>query len=153
MSSSSITSGGVGERGVPSKCVCGLDVKIFTSKTQENPGRPFFRCVSKRDVNTWTSKRDNHLFKWVEDAVFEEVEDAFPRLSIIANEISKIKAEVNEIDAMVKELKEEDMANKKELRKFMMCFKVGFVWLCVMTILCSFVLFRQGNQKTFMLGY
>ncbi|XP_019095788.1 PREDICTED: uncharacterized protein At1g43920, Chloroplastic-like [Camelina sativa] len=102
MSSSSITSGGVGERGVPSKCACGLDVKIFTSKTQENPGRPFFRCVSKRDVNTWTSKRD-----WVEDAVFEEVQDALPRLSIIANEISKIKAEVNEIDAMAR--KSEDL--------------------------------------------
>lgn len=58
MSSSSVTSGGIGDRGLPSKCVCGLDVTIFTSKTSENPGRPFYRCTSKRDVSSWTSKRD-----------------------------------------------------------------------------------------------
>ncbi|XP_023638026.1 uncharacterized protein At1g43920, Chloroplastic-like [Capsella rubella] len=152
-SSSSVTTSGVSERGVPRKCVCGLGVTIFTSKTQDNPGRPFFRCDSKRDVNSWTSKRDNHLFKWVEDAVFEEVEDALPRVAIIANEISKIKAEVNELKAVMKEVKEEEMINKKEVHKCKLCFKVCFLWLSLITIVLGYVLFRKGNQKKLMLGY
>lgn len=61
MSSSSVQSEIVCNRGFPSQCVCGLGVTIFTSKTQENPGRPFFRCVSKRDPSSWTPKRDVSL--------------------------------------------------------------------------------------------
>jgi len=58
MSSSSITSGVARERGMPTKCVCGLEVTMFVSKTQENPWRPFFRCISKRNANSWSTKRD-----------------------------------------------------------------------------------------------
>ncbi|XP_010456870.1 PREDICTED: uncharacterized protein At1g43920, Chloroplastic-like [Camelina sativa] len=147
MSSSSVTSGVVGERGVTSKCVCGLGVTIFTSKTQENPGRPFFHCVSKRDVNSWTTKKDNHLFKWVEDAVFEEVEDALPRVGIMANEISKVKSEANELKAMIQALKDEEMISKMELHKCQVCFKLCFVWLCVMTIMLVYVMYGQRKEK------
>ncbi|XP_019087541.1 PREDICTED: uncharacterized protein At1g43920, Chloroplastic-like [Camelina sativa] len=153
MSSSSITSCSVGERGIPSKCICGLGVTTSTSKTQENPGSPFFRCASKQDVNSCTSKKDSHLFKWVEDAVFEEVEDALPRLAIIAEEISKTKAEVNELNVVMKELKEEANFSKKELQKCKLCLKVCFVWFCVITIVLGYVLFREGDKKKLMLGY
>ncbi|KAL9280819.1 hypothetical protein AtEden1_Chr5g0111591 [Arabidopsis thaliana] len=90
MNSSSETS--VGGRGIPTKCVCGLGVTKFTSKSQDNPGRPFFRCISKRDPSSWKNKKDDHLFKWVEDAVYEEVEDVLPNLGIMANEIVKARS-------------------------------------------------------------
>ncbi|CAD5323672.1 unnamed protein product [Arabidopsis thaliana] len=93
MSSSSETYVAVAGRGLPVKCVCGLSVTIFTSKTQKNPGRPFFGCTSKRDASSWTNKNDGHLFKWVEEAVYEEVEDALPNIGIMANEIVKGKSE------------------------------------------------------------
>ncbi|CAN8289856.1 unnamed protein product [Cochlearia groenlandica] len=48
----------VGGRGSPSSCVCGAGVTIFTSKTQENPGRKFYRCSNKKDPNSWTKNRD-----------------------------------------------------------------------------------------------
>ncbi|XP_019089329.1 PREDICTED: uncharacterized protein At1g43920, Chloroplastic-like [Camelina sativa] len=153
MSSSSVTSGVIGERGVPSKCVCGLGVIIFTSKTQENPRRPFFRCAGKRDANSWTTKKDNHLFKWVEDAVFEEVEDALPRVAIMANEISKAKCEANELKAMIEELKDEEMISKMELHKCKVCLKVCFVWLCVITIMLVYVMYGQGKEKKVVFGY
>ncbi|EOA32388.1 hypothetical protein CARUB_v10015658mg [Capsella rubella] len=87
------------DRGVPSKCVCGAGVTIFTSRTQENPGRPFFRCLTKRDAKSWTNKRDGHMFKWVEDAVYEEVQDALPKVGAMANEIVKTKSEVIALNA------------------------------------------------------
>uniref|UniRef100_A0A0D3ASQ7 GRF-type domain-containing protein n=1 Tax=Brassica oleracea var. oleracea TaxID=109376 RepID=A0A0D3ASQ7_BRAOL len=74
MSSSSEVQYGGGDRGFPMKCDCGLRVVPLLSKTQENPGRPFYRCISKKE---------GHLFKWNEDAVCEEVEDAIPKLEII----------------------------------------------------------------------
>ncbi|KAL9840078.1 hypothetical protein AtNW77_Chr2g0224371 [Arabidopsis thaliana] len=117
MSSSSAKSGVVGDRGVPCKCVCGLSVTVFTSKSQDNPGRPFFRCISKRDAKTWTNNRDGHLFKWVEEAVFEEVEDALPRLAVIANEINKAKSEALELKAMIQEILEEALINKMQIRR------------------------------------
>ena len=40
-SSVSVSSGVDGARGFPVKCACGADVTIFTSKSQDNPGRPF----------------------------------------------------------------------------------------------------------------
>ena len=33
---------------IQKKCVCGSPVKIFTSKSIANPGRPYFRCTSSR---------------------------------------------------------------------------------------------------------
>ncbi|KAH0883660.1 hypothetical protein HID58_059756 [Brassica napus] len=74
MSSSSEVQYGGGDRGFPTKCDCGLRVVPLLSKTQENSGRPFYRCISKTE---------GHLFKWNEDAVCEEVEDAIPKLEII----------------------------------------------------------------------
>lgn len=57
------------------------------------------------------------MFKWVEDAVLEEVEDALPRVTIMANEISKANNEVNELNAMIGELKEEIIVSKMEICK------------------------------------
>ncbi|KAL9293981.1 putative transcription factor GRF family [Arabidopsis thaliana] len=147
MSSSlvSVSSGVDGARGSPVKCACGVDVTIFTSKSQENPGRPFFRCKTKRDPNTWINKRDvnrvgGHLFKWVEDVVQEEVEDALEKFGIITNELNKVKSEAKELHAMLQELKEE-----AELGKWKVCLEMCFVWFCLITINIVYVML--GNKK------
>jgi len=93
------------------------------------------------------------LFKWVEDPVFEEVEDALPRLAIVANEISKVKAETNEMLNQIQELKEEAIARKKELVKCKEWLYVCFLLLCVITIVVAYVMFGQGNQKKLSIGY
>ena len=48
MSSSSEIKHGGEIRGFPAKCECGLRVKPYLSKTQENPERPFDRCTTKK---------------------------------------------------------------------------------------------------------
>ncbi|XP_019086243.1 PREDICTED: uncharacterized protein At1g43920, Chloroplastic-like [Camelina sativa] len=101
MSSSSETLVIIGDRGLPSKCVCG---------------------------------ERGHLFKWVEDAIYEEVEDALPKLGIMANEIVKAKAEINELNVAMQELKEDAMQRKRVICKLKRLWKMCFLWLCVITI-------------------
>ncbi|KAG7593760.1 Ulp1 protease family C-terminal catalytic domain [Arabidopsis thaliana x Arabidopsis arenosa] len=153
--SSSEGSYGVGGdlRGFPLKCSCGVDVTIFTSKSQENPGRPFFRCKTKRDPKSWTNKRDGHVFKWVEDAVYEEVEDALPKFGIIANEINQAKSEVNELNVMLQELKDEAILSKREIRKWKVCLLMCFVWLCLISILIVYMMLSQAKKKELAVGY
>ncbi|XP_010436697.1 PREDICTED: uncharacterized protein At1g43920, Chloroplastic-like [Camelina sativa] len=157
MSSSSETSVVAGfDHGVPSKCVCGAGVMIFTSRTEENPGRPFFRCITKRDPSSWTIKRDSHLFKWVEDAVYEEVQDALPKLGIMANEIVKTKTEVNDLIGALQDLKEEALWSKMEIRKFTKWLRVCFVYLCFVSVGIAYIVVvkaKQTNFGSFALGY
>lgn len=93
------------------------------------------------------------MFKWVEDAVFEEVEDALPRLAIIANEISKAKSEANELKAMIQEMREEAMVNDMKTRRNWCGLKVCIVWMFVITIVIFFVLFGLVNEKKLVVGY
>jgi len=46
-SSVSVSSRVEGARGFPVKCACGVDVTIFTAKSQDNPGRPFSGVKAK----------------------------------------------------------------------------------------------------------
>ncbi|XP_023641960.1 uncharacterized protein At1g43920, Chloroplastic [Capsella rubella] len=141
------------DRGVPSKCVCGAGVTIFTSRTQENPGRPFFRCLTKRDAKSWTNKRDGHMFKWVEDAVYEEVQDALPKVGAMANEIVKTKSEVIALNGALQELKDEALWNLNEIRKSKKWMKVYVVWLCVVSIGIVYLMVEKAKQSKFVLGY
>ncbi|KAL1222699.1 hypothetical protein V5N11_004450 [Cardamine amara subsp. amara] len=150
MSCSSETSCG-GGRGIPSKCVCGLPTIIFTSKTQDNPGRPFFRCASKRD---------DHFFKWVEDAVLEEVEelkDVSLKIKSEADEFKemllKTKSEVEEFKTVIGDVMEAQMWSKKEIWKLKIMIKVFFSWAFFMSICVVFLMFRKANAKKLVLGY
>ncbi|KAF8050679.1 hypothetical protein N665_1906s0008 [Sinapis alba] len=116
MSSSQLKKRDFGKRGFPSKCICGSNVCILTSKTQENPGRPFYRCETMRD---------EHLFKWVEDSMLEEMEDAIPKLENIEKEVSNLKFDVESLKEVIHEVKEEVIWIKVQMRKSKIC--CGFV--------------------------
>ncbi|KAL9286083.1 putative transcription factor GRF family [Arabidopsis thaliana] len=72
-------------RRLPSKCHCGLDVVIYTLTPAKNRGRPYFRCPTRKD---------DHLFKWIEDGTYEVVVDSWPKLSAMDSEINAAKSEV-----------------------------------------------------------
>ena len=93
------------------------------------------------------------MFKWVEEAIFEEMEDALPRIDIIANEVIKGKSETNVLMAEIQEMQEEALLRKKELHKCIWCLNVCFVWLFVMTIVVLYGMFGQSNQKKLSIGY
>ncbi|XP_020879148.1 uncharacterized protein At1g43920, Chloroplastic-like [Arabidopsis lyrata subsp. lyrata] len=141
---SSVQDGGCEFRGFPSKCHCGLDVVIYTSKTKQNPGRPFFRCPTLND---------DHLFKWVEDCVYEEVVDTKSKISIIDNEInnakSEVQVEISELKWMINELKENGTWSKREIKRI----KVWLVCICLtVTVIVILLLFTTKNQNL-VIGY
>ncbi|XP_048633530.1 uncharacterized protein At4g04775 isoform X1 [Brassica napus] len=55
-------------QGVPTRCWCGNRIATFVSKTKKNPFRRFYRCEVAMQ-----RKGEAHLFKWVDEALVEEV--------------------------------------------------------------------------------
>ncbi|KAG2303794.1 hypothetical protein Bca52824_032445 [Brassica carinata] len=56
-------------RGFPSNCGCGAGITTFTSGTQENSGRPFFRCETRGE----------------------------PKVEVHETELGKVKSEIKEL--------------------------------------------------------
>ncbi|CAH8254426.1 unnamed protein product [Arabidopsis lyrata] len=61
-------------RGIPSRCRCGEDVVLRTSKTIKNPGRLFYACRYGEENGR------GHLFKWTDETMVEEMEDIIPKI-------------------------------------------------------------------------
>ncbi|KAG7593721.1 hypothetical protein ISN45_Aa01g025050 [Arabidopsis thaliana x Arabidopsis arenosa] len=75
--------------GVPSKCWCGEEITTFTSKTKENPYRRFYRCAI-------AMKRENkeHLFKWVDEALLDEINMVNEKCKRVAENLSALRVNV-----------------------------------------------------------
>ncbi|WZZ44774.1 hypothetical protein YC2023_041033 [Brassica napus] len=58
----------ISTHGVPTRCWCGEGITTFGSSTAENRYRRFYRCEIARDRKT-----ENHLFKWIDEALIEEI--------------------------------------------------------------------------------
>ncbi|KAL0755054.1 hypothetical protein Bca101_092722 [Brassica carinata] len=114
----------MGIRGIPEQCGCGRRTGIYTSKTKENPGRSFFRCPTFRN---------DHLYKWVDEAVYEEVHDALPKVECFASGLKKIKMEIDSLKTVEEEL-------KKDVRKLNVIIKVGFL---VASVSCLVLIMRK----------
>lgn len=85
--------------------------------------------------------------------MFEEVEDAIPKLAIIGNEIMKAKSETSELSDVIQELKEEAMFSKMVIRKLQLSLKMCFLWLCLTTIVIVYLMVGKTNDKKLALGY
>ncbi|KAL0698635.1 hypothetical protein Bca4012_023729 [Brassica carinata] len=112
-------------RGIPRKCVCGSGIKTFTADTVKNPGRPFYRCVTQRK---------HHLFKWVEDAVLEEVEEALPKIARLEAEVAKGKSDVEDLKGVITELMEEVVTTKTKLKRCEVKMKIVCVVISLISI-------------------
>ncbi|KAL1204384.1 hypothetical protein V5N11_034639 [Cardamine amara subsp. amara] len=72
--------------GVPTVCWCGAQIVGKISKLDSNPYRRYFHCayvVSNKLMD------DNHVFKWVDEALLNEVE----RLSSEAKRLEQMMRE------------------------------------------------------------
>jgi len=101
----------------------------------------------------------DHLFKWVEDGTYEVVVDSWPKLSVMDSELSAAKSEVavelEALQAMVKELKEEVMRSEREnqIWKLMIklcCFCLAFT---IIVIVFGILMFPKINEQRLFLGY
>ncbi|EOA32979.1 hypothetical protein CARUB_v10016309mg [Capsella rubella] len=88
--SSQLTSNAT-HRGVPSRCWCGHKITTYTSTTDENPYRRFYRCV--QGVK---KQKEKHLFCWVDEAHLEEIR-------MVDKKHNKLVEDVNNIRKMMME--------------------------------------------------
>ncbi|XP_018463181.1 uncharacterized protein At4g04775-like [Raphanus sativus] len=90
--SSSATSGGAcsrrnrGFHGVPTHCWCGEEIDTFVSRTRRNPFRRFYRC--KIAIHR---KGEAHLFKWVDEALAEEISLVEARQITVEENLEEMK--------------------------------------------------------------
>ncbi|XP_013732982.2 uncharacterized protein At4g04775-like [Brassica napus] len=68
--SSSRRRGGV-INGIPKSCWCGEETLPLMSKSDKNPYRRYFRCAYAARKKL---ENDNHIFKWIDEALINEVE-------------------------------------------------------------------------------
>lgn len=76
----------------------------------------------------------NHLFKWVEEAVYEEVQDALPKIVLLEAELNKEKSDIEDLKGVVTELMEEVVKGKTEVKRCKVMMTILFVIMCVIII-------------------
>lgn len=74
------------------------------------------------------------MFKWVEEAVLEEVEDALPKIAQLEAEINKGKSDVEDLKGVITELMEEVVRTKTEVKRCQVMMKFAVVIICLITI-------------------
>ncbi|CAH8380813.1 unnamed protein product [Eruca vesicaria subsp. sativa] len=92
-------------RGISSHCWCGNSVSVFVSKTTRNPFRRFYRCEVAR-----MREGEAHLFKWLDEALVEEVSMVEARQTTVEEDL----------EAMVT-VKFSGISGTDEIREYWVC--------------------------------
>ncbi|XP_020879890.1 uncharacterized protein At4g04775-like [Arabidopsis lyrata subsp. lyrata] len=98
------SSGSTGPRGrgrivgVPKRCWCGEEIVALISKSDSNPCRRYYRCgfAAKHRL-----KNDEHTFKWVDEALLNEIDTLKEKNGELEQELKKVKTESLEIEKIV----------------------------------------------------
>ncbi|KAG2279877.1 hypothetical protein Bca52824_051097 [Brassica carinata] len=70
------------------------------------------------------------------EAVYEEVQDALPKVECFALDVMKIKMEIESMKTVEEELKEDVRKASNELKKLNVIMKVGFLVVCLGVVIC-----------------
>ncbi|KAF8105177.1 hypothetical protein N665_0162s0055 [Sinapis alba] len=115
--------------GVPTRCWCGEGITTFGSSTAENRYRRFYRCEIGRD-----RKSENHLFKWIDEALIDEirmVDAKYEKVALLEHEMSQeLKEMVNLEIARL----ENEMKQKLKIATVVMVVVGAMVGLCTSLI-------------------
>ncbi|KAG2306989.1 hypothetical protein Bca4012_084059 [Brassica carinata] len=95
--------------GIPRRCLCGALTVLLTSKTKENPGRRFYRCGAVFG--------ENHVFKWADEALVEEIEALSLKQSSMENDLIEIKEQLLDMKKDLTEIVEVVAVFSTKLRK------------------------------------
>ncbi|RID51080.1 hypothetical protein BRARA_H01769, partial [Brassica rapa] len=77
--------------GVPTQCWCGKNVATFVSKTEKNPYRRFYRCEI-----AFQRKTERHLFRWVDEAVIDEIGKVDAKHDELVNDVKDLRESMME---------------------------------------------------------
>ncbi|KAF8087027.1 hypothetical protein N665_0602s0010 [Sinapis alba] len=97
-SSSSLTYPRRSTTGIPTWCWCGENLTTFAAFTKENQCRRFYRCVLGVP---------NHLFKWVDETIVDEIKK-------IADNLSRLQTDYDSLNrSLTKRLENQDKCIKE----------------------------------------
>ncbi|KAL0730682.1 hypothetical protein Bca4012_026776 [Brassica carinata] len=83
--------GRVRTAGIPSKCSCGERIVEVISKSGPNPYRRFYRCLYAASLRL---ENDDHVFKWVDEAFTDEIQQLHNQVRILEEEVQLLKATI-----------------------------------------------------------
>ncbi|KAL0874538.1 hypothetical protein Bca101_024243 [Brassica carinata] len=101
--------------GIPSRCWCGKGIVTYVSKTEENPYRRFFRCEIGLQ-----RKKEYHVFKWVDEALLDEIER-------MAEHQARLDEEIEDLRISMKKTVQEEVMNHNNVG----CVGTLFGLLCL----------------------
>lgn len=91
------------------------------------------------------------MFKWVEDAVYEEVVDGKSYLECCQDDIRNTRVDIELLKNVNEEVMEEVIKVKSELKRLDLVMKVGLGIVCCFLMICIVVIF-VGKSKGFSPG-
>ncbi|XP_010446047.1 PREDICTED: uncharacterized protein At4g04775-like [Camelina sativa] len=149
-SNSSHLTSGTTHRGVPSRCWCGNEITMFTSKTDENPYRRFYRCV--QGVK---DKKEKHMFRWVDDALLEEIRMIENKHKQLLEDVNVLrKMVVDNVEVQNKLMQEMKQQMNKEMNEIIQqeltdtkesLEKSNMKTVCILVVVAASILWLCGN--------
>ncbi|KAL3824603.1 hypothetical protein ACJIZ3_020632 [Penstemon smallii] len=132
--SSNTTGGGVEIQG--RTCRCGSKVRMFTSRTQQNPGRRFLRCPG-------VCGQRCDFFEWVDQYGCDHGAAIVPGLIVRLNQLEgqyrMVETEINRLETENRRLLE-SFVNLQAANNALL-YKFKLVLICVISCLLAFVCF------------
>ncbi|XP_023642517.1 uncharacterized protein At4g04775-like [Capsella rubella] len=116
--------------GVPKRCWCGEDIVAKNSHSDANPCRRYVRCgyaYAKKLEN------DNHVFKWVDEALLDEVEKMKQHIGMVEKNVM-VELEKKMVMEVEKELCEKVEDVKSLMQARMNKMLIGIVLGCMIMI-------------------
>ncbi|CAN8287850.1 unnamed protein product [Cochlearia groenlandica] len=119
--------------GLAEACWCGGSVVTFTSKTNENPNRRFHICVYGQE-----RKAEKHLFKWVDEAMLEEIKIIEAKHVDFVKKVEAMQGNIEEWFEKMESETEVKITNKVKTEVKITLLKIAitivglgsFVWVC-----------------------
>ncbi|CAN8324075.1 unnamed protein product [Cochlearia groenlandica] len=114
--------------GVPKRCWCGAEILAKNSKSEANPYRCYYRCALAAREKL---ENDNHTFKWVEEALLNEIEtltQAIRKITTERVEHEKImfeKIQVKLEKEIFERVEDELLETKSFVKKMMIVLVLG----------------------------
>ncbi|XP_018443688.1 uncharacterized protein At4g04775-like [Raphanus sativus] len=77
--------------GIPRNCSCGERIVELISKSRPNPYRRYYRCLYAASLRL---EKDDHIFKWVDEAFTDEIRQLHNQVRIVEEEVQLLKATI-----------------------------------------------------------
>ncbi|RID79465.1 hypothetical protein BRARA_A02201 [Brassica rapa] len=112
--------------GIPTKCSCGARIVELISKSTPNPHRRYYWCHHAASLRL---ENDDHVFKWVDEAFTDEIQQLDYHVRILEEEVQLLKATIRS-------------EGPKKTAKISGCFVPVIVGISVVVVLAGIMMYK-----------